>query len=324
MRRHVSKGLLAVLVLCGWSAHSMANLAEAVGEVTFDAPRADAAALLQLPNDPRVEVATIRRNIEDEEMRAAARRKDPTAALPPGRTQSRPGGSLQATAISVRELIRDAYGYRHRPASDVVDGPDWIDTERYDVQAKANVELRPSSNLGLPPEAAAALKELLAERMKLRVRVEPRRKRIYELIMARTDGRPGSGLVPSKGACRSFYAREALLPGQQPQTSVSSQPAGDRACQMSVSAGGIVAENFTMEDWARFLVSRPQIAATVVDRTGLKGAFDIRLPFGDAVTGNARPSLEPALEDELGLKLRPAEAMVDVLVIEHVERPSPN
>ena len=276
--------------------------------------------------DQAFEVASIHRNKDDEERRVVILQRDPNAPIPPGRAQTLPGGRFQGRGMTVRELIRDAYGYRNRPAADVVGGPKWIDSERYDVQARGP-EYPLSTTLGLPPKAEAALRALLAERMHLQVRVESRRQRVYELVMARDDRRPGTGLAPAKGGCLNMYAREALTPLMAQQKPSADSPPPTRPCMLGISLAMVVAENFTMEDWARFLAAFPQINANVIDRTSLTGSFDIKITnpaAGDPGGTTLLPAVEPALESQLGLKLRPAEGTVDVLVIESVERPTEN
>ena len=302
--------LVVILAFCAFSAVSLQMTAQTppTPEQAFD-------------------VASIHRNKDDEERRTVILQRDPNAAIPPGRAQTLPGGRFQGRGMSVRELIRDAYGYRNRPAADVVGGPGWIDSERYDVQAKAATDLPLSTTFGLPPAAEAALRALLADRMKLKARVESRRQRVYELVMARADRRPGEGLVAAKGGCRNMYAREAIT-----QLMVQSPPAADaapptRPCRLGISIAAVVAENFTMEEWARFLAAFPQINANVIDRTGLTGAFDIAIrnpAVGDPGATTLLPAVEPLLESQLGLKLRATEGPVDVLVIESVERPTEN
>jgi uncharacterized protein (TIGR03435 family) len=273
----------------------------------------------------KFDVASFRRNREDEEQRAAALRRNPDAPLPPGRAQTRPGGVFQGRAMTVRELVRDAYGYRNRAASEVTGGPAWIDTERYDVLAKGDADLPASTNIGLPPAAESALRVLLNERLRLRVHVESRQQRVYELLMSRDDRRPGPQLVASKGGCRSFYARETQVAGQAPpQPTNGSAPAPIRGCQWNISSGGVLFEGMTMDEWARYLASFPQIDATVLNRTGLTGVFDIKLEFSGPTTPGLPPQLEPFLEQQLGLRLRRTEGPVDVLVIDSVERPSEN
>jgi uncharacterized protein (TIGR03435 family) len=122
-----------------------------------------------------------------------------------------------------------------------------------------------------------------------------------------------------------MYAREALTPllVQEKPPAEGAPPA--RPCMVGVSIAMVVAENLTMEEWARFLAAFPQINANVVDRTGLTGAFDIKITnpaIGEPGAAALLPAVEPLLQSQLGLKLRPAEGAVDVLVIESVERPT--
>ena len=91
----------------------------------------------------------------------------------------------------------------------------------------------------------------------------------------------------------------------------------------------------TMDMLGQFL--RQSVDRTIVDRTGLSGAFDFTLEFapesgpgsqpsatGSASDPSAPPSIFTALEQQLGLKLESTKGPVDVLVIDHVEEPSPN
>lgn len=273
---------------------------------------------------PGFDVATFRRNKEDEEQRAIARQRDPNIQLPFGRAQARPGGVLQGRGMTVRELVRDAYGYRHRPATEVVGGPAWIDTERYDVLAKANADFSSSTNLGLPRQAESALRTLLSERLKLRVHVDSRRQRVYELLTLRDDGRHGPSMVPSKGGCLSYYAREAQIPGAPVASQDRASPAPVRGCQWNISSGGVLFEGMTMDEWALYLGGLPQLNATVLNRTRLTGVFDIKLEFSGPSTPGLLPNVAAFMEQQLGLRLRPTEGVVQILVIDTVDRPSEN
>jgi uncharacterized protein (TIGR03435 family) len=227
--------------------------------------------------------------------------------------------------MTVRELIRDAYGFRNRARSEVVNAPKWIDEERYDLEARTDQEFPASTSLGLPPPGEAALRALLAERFKLKVRLETQRRPVYELVLQRPDGRLGKGLVPSKGGCRPFFQREAVNAGL---TDTPTDGAPLRPCPLGVGAMVITAENMTMTDWVRILGLRPQLDRTVLDRTGLTGGFDIEFrmfePDDPPSAQTVLPALKPLLEMQLGLTLRDAEAPVEILIIENVERPTEN
>ena len=324
-RLHLTGRLLlagaALIVLAG--PVGIGLLVAAAQEPHAQAP-AQAPAAAQAPAMPSVtfDVASIRRNQQAEAARASI---PPNVTVYAARSQTLPGGRFLGRGMSARELIRDAYGYRNRPQSDLVGAPRWIDDERYDVEAKASVDFPPSTSVGLPPAGQAALRALLAERFNLRVRVEMQRRPVYELVMQRADGRLGPNLVPSKGGCVSFFEREPVNVGMVIAKPSADEPAPLPPCGTAASAGAILAQNMTLSDFVRILQVRPQINRTVIDRTGLTGRFDItiRADSGASAAG-LLPPLQPWIESQLGLTLRDAEAPVEILVIEHIDRPTEN
>jgi uncharacterized protein (TIGR03435 family) len=280
-----------------------------------------AAPVDSLPN-VRFEVASIKRNKEVEAERQALPIYFPVT---PGRAQTLPGGLVRGRGMTVRELIRDAYGHRNRAKSEIVGAPDWVDKEVYDLEAKADYEFTPSTSMGLPPAAEAALRTLLAERFNLKVRVEIQRRPIYELVLHRADGRLGPNLVPSKGGCRSFFQREPVNTRVLIISPADGEPQPLRPCPLGVGSTAIFAQNMPMSDWARIMGLRPQLNRTVIDRTGLTGGFDIQLIYPqDPGTANLLPAIKPLLEAQLGLTLRDAEGPVEIIVIETIDHPTAN
>jgi uncharacterized protein (TIGR03435 family) len=270
------------------------------------------------------DVASIKRNKEAE---AQDQAMPPNIPRVPGRAQTLRGGLLRGRGMTVKELIRDAYGYRNRARSEVVGGPDWIDRERYDVEAKAGIDFPPSTTLGLPPSGEAALRALLADRFKLKVRMESQRRPVYELVLNRADGKLGPNLVPSTRKCRPFFQREAVNVGLEIDKPAAGEPEPLPPCLLGVGLGMITAENMAMTDWVRILALRPQLNRTVIDRTGLTGGFDILLKdpaLDDPGALNVLPPIKPMLEQQLGLTLRNAEAPVEILVIENIDHPTEN
>ena len=297
---------------------------QAVSRLPLGPSRALVPATQQTAAPPGVTfaVASIKRNREAEATRAAI---PPNITVYAARAQTLPGGRFLGRGMSAHELIRDAYGYRNRAWSDIVGAPRWIDEERYDVEAKADVEFPLSTSVGLPPAGQAALRALLAERFNLRVRVEMQRRPVYELVMKNADGRLGPNLKPSKGGCVSFFEREPVNQGMVIATPSADDPAPLPPCGTAASAGAILAPNMTLADFVRILQVRPQINRPVVDRTGLSGRFDISIRAdADASTLGLLPPLKPYIESQLGLTLRDAEAPVDILVIENIDRPTEN
>ena len=318
---HIRKTPLpARLVVTAFGLLALGEAAVLIQAEAFGQP--PAAAQTPATSNTTFDVASIKRNKQAEAERSAI---PPNIPVVPGRAQTLPGGLLRGRGMTVRELIRDAYGYRNRARSEVVGAPEWVDKEHYDVEARASREFPPSTSLGLPPEGEAALRALLAERLNLKVRVESQRRPVYELVMHRADRRLGPNLVPSKGGCRSFFQREAVNVGLVIINPADGEPQPLRPCPLAVGSMMIATENMTMTDWVRILALRPQLNRTVIDRTGLTGGFDIMLRYpDDAGAATLLPAIKPLLEDQLGLTLRDAEAPVEILVIENVERPTEN
>lgn len=318
-RRVLWRVFVARLVL---SVFALLAIGAASTRVAQGVPQSPGAAPAPAPADVRFELASIRRNLEAEQQRAAVPVYVPVV---PGRAQTLPKGLLRGRGMSVRELIRDAYGYRNRAHSEIVNAPDWVDKERYDVEARADYEFPISTAMGLPPAAEAALRALLADRFSLKVRTEVQRRSVYELVVHRADGRLGPNLVPSKGECRSFFQREPVNTAVVILKTPEGEPQPARPCMTGVGAAGIVVENLPLSDWVRFLALRPQLDRMVIDRTGLTGNYDIRLDYPrDPDTANLLPAIRPLIEAQHGLTLRDAEAPVEILVIEHIDRPTPN
>lgn len=161
------------------------------------------------------------------------------------------------------------------------------------------------------------LRALLIDRFKLRVHVESREQDAYALMLARRDGQLGPRLQPSRVDCR---ARTEAQARNQP---VPPLPTGSKPCAFNAGPGSL-----TMAGWpiTTLMAVLGQAGRPVIDNTGLPGTFDVELrwaPDAGAAAGDA-PSLFTAVQEQLGLKLEPARTTVDYLVIDHVERPSPD
>jgi len=98
--------------------------------------------------DVTIEVASVKRNKEIEDQRKSI---NPNIPQVPGRAQTLRGGNIVGRGMTVKELIRDAYGFRNRARGEVIGGPSWLDSEVYDIQAKFTQEFPASTCLGLPP-----------------------------------------------------------------------------------------------------------------------------------------------------------------------------
>ncbi len=263
----------------------------------------------------KVDVATIKRNKEVEGARASA---PPGTPIPPARFQVLPGGRLSAEGIRTFELIREGYGYVRRPAGDVTGGPGWLDVERFDVAIQSNrQQFGPPGPFGLlPQDAAEVVRDLLVERFKLKAHTEKKDRNIYELRMARADRKLGPGLTPSDGSCIGIYA------------AASPQP----RCPFVLGGGrGFQTGHITMEELGVFFSQFPAVSAEVVDKTGLQGAYDVKMSAfigGGVADGRGaedpRPQMFSAVQEMLGLKLERVKGMANVLIVDRVERPTEN
>src|SRR5215471_6810832 len=104
-----------------------------------------------------------------------------------------PGG-ISISGIPVRLLIRQAYGQLQD--SQLVGGPDWINSERFDIEAKPE-----GGGPNNPTMVQSILKQLLEERFSLRVHKETRQLPVYALVLARSDGRLGPNLKQTSPDC---------------------------------------------------------------------------------------------------------------------------
>jgi uncharacterized protein (TIGR03435 family) len=226
----------------------------------------------------------------------------------PGETSVRmmalPGGRLSVSNTPLRLLIRNAYNVLDLQ---IVNGPDWLNTERFDIDAT-------STGNPTQPQIQAMFRRLLSDRFKLTVHTETRELPIYVLVMARSDRRPGPRLRPAEPCART----PADGPPQQPP------PPGSVPCGFTVGAGRGAARGVTMSAFASSLSS--QVGRVVQDRTGLAGNFDLEFeytPVSTSTTAADGASIFTALSEQLGLKLEPQRGPVEVLVIDRVERPGP-
>jgi uncharacterized protein (TIGR03435 family) len=225
------------------------------------------------------------------------------------------GGRMVFENVSLRQLIAAAYDIQ---AFQLIGGPAWADSDRFDVMARAATNA-PLTQLNL------MLRTLLADRFKLVVRVEQRELPRYTLLRARDDGRLGPALKPASVDCGRT--------GRGRGTPIAGAPTGlPPGCRAFISPAGIDFAGQSIGELARVLsmaTRRP-----VTDKTGLTGGYDLQLSFapetGGATVGDAAPidpnapSLFTALQEQLGLKLEPERGPVDVVVIESAEQPTEN
>lgn len=207
-------------------------------------------------------------------------------------------GRLSAKAMTVKELIAGAYRMDVR---EITGGPGWIDSDRYDIEARAATDAASEVQLRL------MLQSLLAERFRVRLHRETREGPVYALVVA-----PGGPkMKPFSGECGdgpgliTLYGRLIGKCGSPDKIAASLSRVMDRP---------------------------------VIDRTGLTRSFgEIRLDWVPddtqfpgwgrglkPVSDPAGASLFTAIQEQLGLRLEPARGPVEIIVIDAVERPAAN
>ena len=179
---------------------------------------------------------------------------------------------------------------------------------------------------------AALLRSILVDRFKIKTHFESRAQDVYAMVMAN----PGGSLGPVLRRSTAAYDCDAIdrARGTGDFTLPASPQPGVPVCSASLTTGLIHAGGVTMENLAGYVGGAYGVRTRVVDDTGLAGRFDFDLhwtPDRPASTdgGNVAaipewPSIFTALEDQLGLKLVPRRVQVDVLVVDHIEPPTPD
>jgi len=269
------------------------------------------------------EVASLRQNVSG---------PGPFAILPlPGR--------LRGTNIPAKFLIAAAFaapGQGPLLPYQIIGGPDWLNTARFDLDGKA-----PENVGGQPPPLFGMLKTLLVERLKMTVRAEKRELPVYRLVIVRNDGRLGPQLVRrSEAECATLAAQNKNsgppTANSGPPTTASGRPVVGFRSGIDRILGGCARLASLI-----YQVSRLQ-DRVIVDGTGLEGSlFDYELVWtpdtfqlAQLNQGGAASVASPstadgasqltALAEQLGLRLESSRAPIDVIVIDHAELPQPD
>ena len=232
-------------------------------------------------------------------------------------------GRLIITNLALRRLILIAYNLQDYQ---LTGDPPWADSEHYDIQDKAD------GNPSVREMEGPMLQVLLKDRFKLSVHRETKQLRVYDL----TVGKEGAKLQASKeGSC-------VLYSGDSPPAASTPGEPRPNFCGLHMAYDGLNrtldGKGITMTALASTL-SRTYLSSlgrNVIDATGLTGAYDVHLkwridspsaPAGPNISASSEetgPSIFTALQEQLGLKLKPTKGPVEVFVIDHTERPSAN
>ncbi len=237
-------------------------------------------------------------------------------------------GRFTETGMTAKQLIALAYDVRDFQVSG---GPSWISSDKYDIEAKEPDSLADELPKLLPDQRREKLglmiQSLLADRFELKVSHGTKDLSVYALVVAKNgpklqEAKPGdtypNGIKDADG-----------------------RPVG-QARIMQMGRGQLTGQGLPIASLVRVLSQ--QLGRTVVDQTGLKGNYDFTLQWtpdqsqaipmgpegGKPATESAPPpdssgpSIFTAIQEQLGLKLEPTKGPVDIIVIDHIERPSEN
>lgn len=204
-------------------------------------------------------------------------------------------GRFEAAGNSAKLLLMIAYGVQE---SQIVGGPGWLSTDKWDIEARTD-DGAPHS----VEESDQMLQDLLADRFALRIHWETDQRPVYALTVSKN----GSKLKPTS------HQRE------------------------NVRLGGksIIIQRGNVSGMIEALASA--LGRPVIDRTGLTGLYDYSLQWDDApnpagvfaqddsgAVGDEHGSIFTAVQDQLGLQLKSQRAPVKVIVVDQIEKPSPN
>jgi uncharacterized protein (TIGR03435 family) len=201
-------------------------------------------------------------------------------------------GAIAFTGMDLFSLITLAYGI---DAYQLV-GPAWLNSTRFDIVAK----LPPGATTG---QYRLMLQALLAERFGLAVHHDRKDGQAFDLVVAKN----GPKLAAS--ADGTAVTGDGSL---QPAPSAPQPPAGYKG-PLSV-----MLPKCTLDQLAARLSAF--VGQPVTNATGLNGIYDIRIMYSLGLDADAPPVLPDALQQQLGLKLVPRKASLDLLVVDHVEK----
>jgi uncharacterized protein (TIGR03435 family) len=264
---------------------------------------------------PTFEVVSIKRNI---------------AVIEPGSRVNvvtwQPNGGLTMTNAFLNTIL-----VRAHPDIAIVGLPAWASSERYDLIATSRLVRTVTLE-----ERTSMLRALLADRFKLVTHVEKRRQPVYNLVLARADRRLGAGIKPSDVDCarivteRNSAPPEPLIPAADfnaplPSCTVRAFPAELRRGSGALQGSHLFEAEGTMDDLARML--RGHVDRHVVNQTALHGSYRVTVNFDSGSFDGAAGlplTMFTAVQEQLGLRLDAAQADVDTLVVDAVERPTEN
>lgn len=218
----------------------------------------------------------------------------------PGATElgCSPSGRFAAVGLSVAPSIRWAYiagPYQVSLRSQLVGLPDWVNSRAYDVEGRTEAPVTEA-------QCRLMAQSLLADRFKLAVHLETKSLPVSVLVVAKGGPKPKLKKAVDSDSDKGVFVNGAAMVGSSPK-------------------------GYSMADLALLLSAAVRSfgggGPMVVDRTGLDGVYRFSLDF--AVKGvNAADEVAAALQEQLGLKIETRDESVEVVVVDHIEKPDAN
>ena len=215
--------------------------------------------------------------------------------------QPTPDGYTAAN-VSLLKLVSQAYGIFDTKL--LTGGPPWIDKDKFDLEAKFDPSEIPNAKDLTYRQRSDMLRAVLADRFHLKVHFETKDFPAYNLVIAKS----GPKLTETKPEdIHTYLGGSSCIAGQL------GGMAKGHGCTVAVLANQL----------------RNPTGRTVIDKTGLTARYDYELRWSSEYTpanspAAAYPSIFTAVQEQLGLKLEPSTAPLDVLVIDSAEPPTPN
>ncbi|MDP9050428.1 MAG: TIGR03435 family protein [Acidobacteriota bacterium] len=208
-------------------------------------------------------------------------------------------GRFTATNVSLKLLLEEAYDIKQDLITGL-SGP--IESAHFDISAKISEPDQDALKKLTPQQQRKLLLPLLIERFQLKTHVETKVLPVYELVLL-----PGG-------------------PKFKPSTDQTEGNNGDTSVHGTRIHADLTAKAVPMSAFARSIAGF--VHRTVLDKTGLKGNFDLTLQWSNDENPDSgaeqAPSIFTALQEQLGLKLQPAKGPVETLVVDHAAMPTDN
>ena len=210
------------------------------------------------------------------------------------------------------------YAYDLRDLSLLLGSPDWVKSNKYDIQAKVGESDLLAFHKLTKDQRRLMLQDILADRFKMKVHGESKETSVYALVVAK-NGPQLKKVEPDEKRVTGIENKDGTI--VQGQLLYSRRP------------GQIIGQEVPMELLAKSLsglAGRP-----VIDNTGITGVYDFKLEWqpdhspprgepGEIATDPSAPSIFSALQEQLGLKLESQKVAIPMIVIDHIEEPSEN